>query len=72
MASDAIDDELLRVKRALAALHGNDVRRIADDARARQSRAVTRPPRPCRAEPNVAPAPPVPLAPDGPAAAAAE
>ena len=52
MITDSINDEILRIKHELAALHGNDVRRIAADARARQQNAVTLPPRTIMSEPS--------------------
>ena len=58
MISDSINDEILRIKHELAAVHGNDVRRIAADARARQKNAITLPSRPILSEKSDAPKPP--------------
>jgi hypothetical protein len=57
MISDSINDEILRIKHELAAVHGNDVRRIAADARARQRNAISLPPRPIMSEQSDAPIP---------------
>ena len=65
MISDSINDEILRIKHELAAVHGNDVRRIAADARARQRNAVTLPPRPAKSEQCDAPKPPIEAASNG-------
>ena len=46
MTGDSINDEILRIKHELAAMHDNDICRIAADARRRQTRVVTLPPRP--------------------------
>ena len=54
---DSINDEILRIKRELAAIHGNDVDRIAADARSRQGKVVSFPPRPYKPEQNAAPKP---------------
>ena len=45
MITDSINDEILRIKHELAAKHGNDVRRIAADARARQQNVISLSPR---------------------------
>ena len=52
---DSINDEILRIKRHLAAMHGNDVERIAADARSRQINAVSLSPRPYKPEPRPGP-----------------
>ncbi len=54
MTGDSINDEILRIKHELAAMHDNDVCRIAADARRRQTRVVTLPPRPFKSEQTVA------------------
>ncbi len=53
MTTDSINDEILRIKHELAALHGNDIRRIAADARSRQTDVVSLPPRPVKSEQTV-------------------
>ena len=58
MISDYINDEILRIKHELAAVHENDVRRIAADARSRQRNAINLPPRPIVSEQIAAPKPP--------------
>jgi len=58
MISDFINDEILRIKHELAAVHGNDVRRIGADARARQRNAINLPPRSIMSEQSDAPKPP--------------
>jgi hypothetical protein len=52
MIADSINDEILRIKHELAAKYGNDVRRIAADARSRQQNAVSLPPRLIISEPS--------------------
>ncbi len=54
MPSDAINDEILRIKRMLADEQGNDLDRIVADIRARQSNVVRLPARPYVAEPAAA------------------
>jgi hypothetical protein len=54
MTTESINDEILRIKHELAAIHGNDIRRIAADARRHQLNVVTLPPRPYKSEQTVA------------------
>ena len=49
---DTINDEILRIKRALAAVHGNDIARIGADARSRQTNVVSHQPRRYQAAQN--------------------
>jgi hypothetical protein len=65
MISDSINEEILQIKRELAAKHGNDVARIVADARARQGKVVTRAARPYNCEQGDAPIPPSPQHIDG-------
>ena len=65
MISDCINDEILRIKHALAAVHENDVRRFAADARSRQRNAINLPPRPIVSEQSDAPKPPKNAVSDG-------
>jgi hypothetical protein len=52
MITDAINDEILRIKRELSSAHGNDVARIAADARSRQASVVSHEPRRIKSEQN--------------------
>jgi hypothetical protein len=45
VAADAINDEILRIKRELAARFGNDLDQIIADAKTREQRTITLPPR---------------------------
>lgn len=71
MISDCINDEILRIKHALAAVHENDVRRIAADARSRQRNAINLRPRPILSEQCDAPTPPENAVSDGASSPAA-
>ena len=71
MISDCINDEILRIKHELAAMHDNDVRRIAADARSRQRNAINLPPRPIVSEQSDAPKPPNNAVSDGASSPAA-
>jgi len=52
MSTDAINDEILRIKRALAAKFDNDLARIMADARLRERNAIALPPRRWKPEPG--------------------
>jgi hypothetical protein len=56
---DAINDEILRIKRELAAKFDNDLNRIVADARSREKNAVSMPCRPWKSEQIDAPKSPV-------------
>lgn len=45
MITDSINDELLQIKRDLAAKFDNDLERIVADAKSRERGAITMPPR---------------------------
>jgi hypothetical protein len=45
MSADSINDEILRIKRELAARFDNDVARIVADAKSRERDAISLPPR---------------------------
>jgi len=45
MPTDSINDEILRIKRQLAAEQGSDINRIVADAQSRQGKVVRRSPR---------------------------
>ncbi len=57
MTPDSINEEILRIKRALAARFDNDLDRIVADAKSRERDVINLPPRPCQSEridaPNV-------------------
>ena len=53
MSNDAINDEILRIKRELAAAQGNDLGRIIADALSRQGNAVSLPARQVTSEQSV-------------------
>jgi len=46
MSNDSINDEILGIKRELAARFDNDLDRIAEDTKSRERNAITLPPRP--------------------------
>jgi hypothetical protein len=50
MSADSINDEILRIKRELAARFDNDLHRIIADARSRERNAISLPPRRCKSE----------------------
>ena len=52
MAIDSINDEILRIKRELAARFDNDLDRIVADARSRECDAISLPPRRYKFEQN--------------------
>jgi len=47
---EAINDEILRIKRELAARFDNDLNRIVADARSREINAISKPRRPWKSE----------------------
>lgn len=47
MTTDAINDEILRIKRELASRFDNDLDRIIEDLRTRERNTFTRPPQGC-------------------------
>ncbi len=55
MVIDSINDEILRIKRDLAARFDNDLDRIVADARSRERDTISLPPRRYRSEQSVAP-----------------
>jgi hypothetical protein len=59
MTTDSINDEILRIKRELAARFGNDLDLIIADAKSRERNGVSFPPRLWKSEPSDAPKPPV-------------
>jgi len=56
---DSINDEILRIKRELAARFDNDLNRIVADARSRETNAISMPRRPWKSEQSDAPKSPV-------------
>jgi hypothetical protein len=52
MTSDSINDEILEIKRALAATFDNDLARIVADAQSRERNTITLPPRRWKSEPT--------------------
>ncbi len=50
MSADSINDEILQIKRELAARFDNDLDRIIADARSRQRSVISLPPRRCKSE----------------------
>ena len=52
MSSDSINDEILRIKRELAAKFDNDLVRIVADAQSRECNAISLPPRRWKSEQN--------------------
>jgi hypothetical protein len=50
MSADSINDEILRIKRELAAKFDNDLDRIIADARSRERNVISLPPRRCESE----------------------
>ena len=52
MSADSINDEILQIKRELAARFDNDLDRIIADARSRQRSVISLPPRRCKSEPS--------------------
>jgi hypothetical protein len=65
MSTDSINDEILEIKRALAAKFENDLARIVADARSRERNTITLPPRRWKSEPSDAPKPPTSRVLDG-------
>ena len=57
MPQDSINDEILAIKRRLAAAFDNDLDRIVADIQSRQRNTVRLPPRPTSSEENVGPKP---------------
>jgi hypothetical protein len=55
MANDAINDEILRIKRELASKFDNDLTRIVADTKSRETNAVSLPSRPWKSEQSDAP-----------------
>ncbi len=58
MTNDSINDEILRIKRELAAKFGNDLARIVADTRLREKNAIPMPKPPRKSEQGDAPKPP--------------
>ncbi len=50
MTADSINDDILRIKRELAARFDNDLDRIVDDAKSRECNAISLPPRQWKSE----------------------
>ena len=50
MTTDLINDEILQIKRELAARFDNDLTQIVADARSRERNAISLPPRPFKSE----------------------
>ena len=50
MSTDSINDEILEIKRALAAEFDNDLARIVEDAKSREHNTITLPPRRWKSE----------------------
>lgn len=50
MTSDSINEEILRIKRALAGRFNNDLDRIVADAKSRERNAISSPPRRSKSE----------------------
>ena len=50
MSADSINDEILRIKRELAARFDNDLARIVADAKSRERNAISLPPRRWKSE----------------------
>ncbi len=50
MSADSINDEILRIKRELAARFDNDLARIVADAKSRECNAISLPPRRWKSE----------------------
>lgn len=65
MPPDTINDEILAIKRRLAAQFDNDLERIVADLQSKQRNTVRLPPRLTKSEPNDAPKPPMGGLPDG-------
>ncbi|XZE37141.1 hypothetical protein SH501x_002743 [Pirellulaceae bacterium SH501] len=59
MTTDSINDEILRIKRELAARFDNDLDQIIADTKSRERNAVSLPPRRFKSELSDAPKPPV-------------
>lgn len=72
MQQDTINDEILAIKRRLAAQFDNDLDRIVADLQAKQRNTVCLPPRSTKSEPNDTPQSPVDGLPDGASTSAAE
>ena len=66
MSTDSINEEILRIKRELAAKFDNDLARIVADAKTREQAPVTLPPRKWTAGRSDAPKPPSNPLPGGP------
>ena len=60
MIADPINDDILAIKRALAAKFDNDLDRIVADIRSREHNTVNYPPRQVTSEQGVAPESPSP------------
>jgi hypothetical protein len=50
MSADSINDEILRIKRELAARFDNDLDRIIADTKSRERNVISLPPRQCKSE----------------------
>ncbi|XZE18290.1 hypothetical protein SH449x_003578 [Pirellulaceae bacterium SH449] len=55
MTNDTINDEILRIKRELASKFDNDLARIVEDIRSRETNTVSLPRRPWKPEQSDAP-----------------
>jgi hypothetical protein len=53
MTTDSINDEILQIKRELAARFGNDLDRIIADAKSRERNTITLPPRKIESESGI-------------------
>ena len=71
MIIDSINEEILRIKRELAARFGNDLSRIVADARSREQDTISLPPRQYKSGHSDAPKPPIDGLPDGASTSAA-
>jgi hypothetical protein len=58
MTGDSINDEILRIKRELAAQFDNDLERIITDTKSRERNSVTLPPRRLNSELSLIQQPP--------------
>lgn len=65
MTNDSINDEILRIKRALASKFGNDLASIVADTRSREKDAISMPSRPWKSEQSDAPKSPIEAISDG-------
>jgi len=71
MNHDTINEEILRIKRELAAKFDNDLAKIVADTRSRERNTVSMPPRSWKSEQSDAPKPPtnaIPIGASSPAA----